>query len=388
MKSEVLIIGGGLSGLSATQQLQNAGIDATLLEARDRVGGRVLTVANAAQTEAADCDLGPSWIWPGQPLVAALLSQLAIATFEQFSTGMVLYQSPSGDVQIMPGASPMANALRIEGGIGNLTNKLARNIHPENLLLSHVARSVSLNDDIIEVSCDTPAGVRKFVSNTLAIALPPRLAAQLKFNPELPRSVMSLLAATPTWMAGHAKFVAVYDQPFWRNRGLAGSAFSQRGPLAEIHDASPATGQRYSLFGFVGLDALSRASLQQDQLTDLAIEQLSAIFGEEAASPVETHYQDWSQELFTATESDRVPQTRHPQYGIDPDVGREWRDRLFFIGSETAFENGGLIEGALESARSFASRFSDCSTDQTSKSSPHAASMGWDWIDRSTGSLD
>ncbi len=380
MKKEALIIGGGMSGLAAAWQLRRASIDVMLIEARDRIGGRVLTVDNDPLAESANCDLGPSWFWSGQPLIANILKQLAIPAYEQYSTGKVLHQSSDGNMQVMPGPSPMAGALRIEGGIGNVATSIARQIEPEGILLSHVARSVSRVGELVEVTCETPSGIQKFTADKLAITIPPRLAAHLEFTPKLPESASSLLKATPTWMAGHAKFFAVYDHPFWREKGLSGSAFSRRGPLAEIHDASPSSEKQFCLFGFVGFDAQARASIGHVQLEGLAIAQLATIFGKEAASPVATQYQDWSQEEFTAAESDRVPQTRHPQYGLELDVGPEWRDRLFFTGSEASHVNGGLIEGALESAYSFVTRFGSRVKERGTTSEPHAASMGWDWI--------
>ena len=42
--TDVAIVGGGLAGLNAARQLQRQGVDFQLFEARDRFGGRILTV--------------------------------------------------------------------------------------------------------------------------------------------------------------------------------------------------------------------------------------------------------------------------------------------------------------------------------------------------------
>ncbi|WP_394199173.1 hypothetical protein [Litoreibacter albidus] len=85
-------------------------------------------------------------------------------------------------------------------------------------------------------------------------------------------------------MAGHAKAVAIYDRPFWREVGLSGDATSRFGPLAEIHDASPAQGGPYALFGFLGVPPQVRTDEQVVKQHVLA--QLARLFSAQAATPV------------------------------------------------------------------------------------------------------
>ena len=78
----VVIIGSGISGLAAAWQLQSAGLKVVLLEARDRIGGRVLTLDNQRTADGglrAQCDMGPSWFWQGQPMIARLLEKFGIS---------------------------------------------------------------------------------------------------------------------------------------------------------------------------------------------------------------------------------------------------------------------------------------------------------------------
>ena len=65
--SSVLFIGTGLAGLSAARDLQSAGAKVTVLEARDRIGGRIWTSRVWADMP---MDMGASWIHgvTGNPL--------------------------------------------------------------------------------------------------------------------------------------------------------------------------------------------------------------------------------------------------------------------------------------------------------------------------------
>ena len=377
MQTDILIIGGGFSGLVAAWQLQRAGQSFCLLEARPRFGGRILTL----DVGGAACDLGPSWFWPGQPLVAGLLDYFDIPYFEQYANGVLLFQQADGRIMQAADPSPMAGSLRVNGGIARLAEALAAEIDPVHRLLNHAVTGLSVTDAVIKVNISAPSGQTSMSATQVAIALPPRLAAELAFAPALPTATQQTLATTPTWMAGHAKFFAVYDRPFWREQGLCGTAISRRGPLAEIHDASPNAGNRFAIFGFAGLDAQTRASMGQTEFVRLALAQLVTLFGEQASRPVAVHLQDWSAEAFTAGAADRRPQTRHPEYGLDLQLGSAWAGKLDFISTETSFSNGGLIEGALDSGLRYARRISGADASLgDGPVLPHNASMDWDWL--------
>ncbi|MDA0866989.1 MAG: NAD(P)-binding protein [Cyanobacteria bacterium] len=47
---KILVVGAGLAGLVATYRLRQAGVAVDLIEARDRPGGRVLSVTHALGT--------------------------------------------------------------------------------------------------------------------------------------------------------------------------------------------------------------------------------------------------------------------------------------------------------------------------------------------------
>src|SRR5690349_5205132 len=54
----VIVVGAGMAGISAARALGDAGIEAVVLEARDRIGGRLHTV----ELGGSRVDLGGSWV--------------------------------------------------------------------------------------------------------------------------------------------------------------------------------------------------------------------------------------------------------------------------------------------------------------------------------------
>ena len=71
VETEVVIVGGGYAGLAAALQLHDHGVDFALLEAADRVGGRVLTETR----DGLHLDHGGQWIGPTQTRLGALAAR-------------------------------------------------------------------------------------------------------------------------------------------------------------------------------------------------------------------------------------------------------------------------------------------------------------------------
>jgi monoamine oxidase len=83
-ETDVAVVGAGLAGLVAARDLLAGGASVTVLEARDRVGGRLL---NEPLGGGAVVEVGGQWVGPGQDRVGALAAELGVETFPTYSTG-------------------------------------------------------------------------------------------------------------------------------------------------------------------------------------------------------------------------------------------------------------------------------------------------------------
>ncbi len=339
---KTLIIGGGLSGLALADMLEAQGQDYMLLEARDRFGGRIMT---EKLPDGGYFDMGPAWFWPGQPRIAALIDRLGLEKFDQYSAGALAFEDQSGQVQYGRGFASMEGSWRLKGGLAALTQTLADRIPDARKQLNAPVRSIERVDG---QSVATLQDGTTQTADRVVLAMPPRLMAKIEFTPALPPQTVQTMAAVPTWMAGQAKAIAVFDRPFWRDAGLSGDASSRRGPMVEIHDASPAEGGPYALFGFIGVPAAARANEQV--LRDAVQAQFVRLFGDGASEPRALFLKDWAFDAFTSTEADSAPVYSHPSYGLPAAMRNLWDGALIASGTEVGRDFGGFVEGALEAA--------------------------------------
>src|SRR5215210_7520251 len=83
-RADVAVVGAGLAGLVAARDLVAAGLSVAVLEARDRVGGRLL---NHTLEGGAVVELGGQWVGPTQDRVLALAEELGIGLFPTYIEG-------------------------------------------------------------------------------------------------------------------------------------------------------------------------------------------------------------------------------------------------------------------------------------------------------------
>jgi monoamine oxidase len=109
-EADVCVVGAGFAGLSAARQLRQAGRSVLVLEARDRVGGRIWT---ERLPDGTPVDRGGAWLAPQHDAAFALIGQLGVSTYRTWVAGHHLLVG-EGRVRrykgLIPKISPLAVA--------------------------------------------------------------------------------------------------------------------------------------------------------------------------------------------------------------------------------------------------------------------------------------
>jgi monoamine oxidase len=176
--------------------------------------------------------------------------------------------------------------------------------------------------------------------------VPPTLAGRIASDPPLPalRDGLSQRMA----QGSVVKCMAIYERPFWRERGLSGALTSVTGPVSVGFDNSPPDGSLGVLLGFLeGRAARAAADLTRPERRELVAECFGRIFGPEAAEPI-----DYVDRAWGAEEWSRGCYGGFMPPGAWTSVGPALRrptGPIHWAGTETALVWNGYMEGAVRS---------------------------------------
>ena len=111
---DTVVVGAGLSGLVAARKVARSGRSVLVVEARRRVGGRLL---NHKLHDGSHIESGGAFIGPTQDHIAALARELKVPTFKEYVTGNSVYISSTTGRQTYQGTVPPDPTILPDAGV-------------------------------------------------------------------------------------------------------------------------------------------------------------------------------------------------------------------------------------------------------------------------------
>ncbi len=345
MRKRIVIIGAGLSGLLTAYRLLCKGYDIELIEGRDRIGGRIHTIHSKKKC----VELGATWFNETHKNLIELLEEFKISYYEQFMKGKSFFESNSytpAEIIDIPENIP---SFRIIGGTSQIIEKIKNQLEDVKIHLNDAVTEIDFTQEIVLIRTKKQTIHANLVISTIP---QPLLVSTIKFNPILPNQLINISNNTHTWMQDSMKIALVYKTPFWRQKGMSGTIFSNVGPITEFYDHTNYELDKFALCGFVS-NALT--ILDKEERIAKVLFQLKKIFGEEILDYTDYLETNWSEEKFTKNTKQNDFIFPHQNNGHLIFRESYYNNRLFLSGTETASQFPGYMEGAILSANHVAS---------------------------------
>jgi monoamine oxidase len=414
---EVLIIGAGAAGLAACRELQSSRLNVAILEARTRLGGRILThrsTRTAIELGAEFIHGKPSAIWslakkarldaleiPGVRMASGVgklhsdnnfwkaiekinrridpnrdipyanfLAEVEGSSFEKraaksYVEGFNAASAESiGTVAIAISdqaaeATEGRRQFRLSKGYGSLIEWMSRDLPTVHLQTE--VQEILWQPHKVEVVAHTPAGPRSFSAPRIIVTVPlgvlraqPAARGAVRFTPSLPQ----LSTAFAGLEMGHViKFNISFKERFWDSVGRFGIAIALDEEIPTWWTQAPLNSNL--LTGWAGGPAAEKLiDLSQEQLLDRAIATLHRVFNKNAADLREqvdsVYYHNWTHDPFSRGAYS------YPKVGglaAAKALAEPIEDTIFFAGEATDFRGAtGTVHAAIASGVSAARR--------------------------------
>jgi monoamine oxidase len=234
-----------------------------------------------------------------------------------------------------------AQETRIEGGAQLISIKMAQQLG-KRVMLKTPVRRIDQGRFGVRVWSD-----EFYVSGKrVIVALPPALAGRLVYHGGMTDLRDQLMQRIPQGTL--RKFEAIYDKPFWRDKGLSGQAISNIGPIKVTFDASPKDASPGVILGFIGgTEARIWSPRSPEDRKKACLDLLAKFFGDEAQNVKAVYEKDWVADRYAIG----CPVGVLPP-GTLIDFGEALRapvGKIHWAGTETSDYWCGYMDGAVRS---------------------------------------
>ena len=223
---KVIIIGAGISGLVAGYDLTIAGYDVAILEARDRIGGRVLTIRSPFSNNHY-VEGGAARIKPSHDLTIAYANHFNLTLDPFYATSGNYVDFSNGNRTIIDnttylntsyGSTMRKNYLKIRGGSDQLTNAFANSSELSNkIYLNHAVTSITQNSDNVIVDTN----VNQFQADRVLCTVPLTVLNKINFTPALSSEKQSAMNGGFRYAPATRIYIQFKDR-FWESESLNG----------------------------------------------------------------------------------------------------------------------------------------------------------------------
>ena len=244
-----------------------------------------------------------------------------------------------GTFERASGTADAAQDSRFVGGSGLIPLRIASALGSRVALNAPVRKIKQSSTGVTVVSDRGTVKAKRVI-----VAVPPPLVLGIDWSPLLPPRRLQLMQHMP--MGTLMKVDAVYAKPFWRDKGLSGSAVLDDGVVRTVFDNCPADAKVGVLLAFVGGSSWQQcAMLPLAERRKLVLEGFAKVVGPEALSPIEYVEHDWTHERWTmGSPVASVQPGATVAYGS---TIREPHGRVHWAGTETATYWAGYMDGAV-----------------------------------------
>ncbi len=244
-------------------------------------------------------------------------------------------------LQVMSAVEGGAQHYKFAGGAWQVAKRMAERLESD-IRLNAPVLAIEQDTDSVRVILSTES----YAASHVILAVPPPLAARLRFSPALPTKRMGLLQRMP--MGNVIKIHVAYPTPFWRKRGLNGSVLGVGRDVGIVLDQTLVDERIGVLVGLIeGPHATMMSSLSGEARRRRVLADLVHYFGEDAEQPLGYTEYDWSVDEWAAG-----GYAAHLAPGVLTGYGDALRQpfgRIHWAGTETATEWMGYLDGALQS---------------------------------------